>query len=118
MTFESELFKTMRDVYPDLTVRTFSVILGKSEGYWSSITTQGLSVSTDAMVNLFDAIYVRKLLLDAESASSKHLSVIQQMIQSELVNRFLDRTGIELSSEKRVEQDECYGALPFVYSMY
>ena len=41
-TFEQELYEAVGRAFPGLTVRTMSRLLGKSSGYWSSVTSQNL----------------------------------------------------------------------------
>jgi len=94
MSFESELYQSMCEVYPAMTVRAFSVIMGKSEGYWSSIKAQGLMASTDSLVNLYDAISAKKILIEQSSGAHQRLMAIQDMIRIELTDRFLIRRDL------------------------
>jgi hypothetical protein len=118
MSFESKLYQSMCQVYPAMTVRAFSVIMGKSEGYWSSITAQGLMASTDSLVNLYDAISAKKILIEQSSAAHKRLTAIQDMIRTELTDRFLDQTGFAAPAQAVNDSDALYGAMPFAYTAY
>ena len=118
MSFESKLYQSMCNVYPEMTVRAFSVIMGKSDGYWSSITSQGLSASTDSLVNLYDVISAKTILIDPNSATHHRLTAMQDMIRIELTSRFLDQTGFAVVAEATAEPDVLYGAMPFAYSAY
>jgi hypothetical protein len=60
MSFEESLYIAMSDVYPEISVRSFSRALGKSEGYWSSITAQHLSISNAALISLNDYLNCKK----------------------------------------------------------
>ena len=125
MTFEEELYGAMCMAYPTTTVRSFSQWLGKSEGYWSSITAQGLPVSNTALMHLNDYIECRKMLIEHSERGHKPLSDIQRMIAREIVQRFslenesFEAVWDEVSQSLRTElgqQREHYGAMPFVMS--
>ncbi len=60
--FEDELYDAMCEAIPGTTVRSFSQALGMSDGYWSSLRSQSLSVSKSALVHLSEYLDVRELL--------------------------------------------------------
>ena len=88
MSFEESLYIAMSDVYPDLSVRSFSRALGKSEGYWSSITAQQLAISNAALIHLNDYLNCKRLLLESDSSKAARIDLIQDMIAQEIVSRF------------------------------
>jgi hypothetical protein len=113
--FESELYRSMCDVFPGMTVRTFSTILGKSDGYWSSITAQRLNVSINSLVTLHDTLGAKLLLVEQGGRKHKQLTAIQGMIREQLLERFMTQTGFELEQAK---DENCSAPLPFFYSVY
>jgi hypothetical protein len=115
MTFETELYRSMSEAFPGLTVRAFSTILGKSKGYWSSITSQGLSMSMNSLVNLHDALGAKLLLVEQGGRRHRQLTILQEMIKDQLLERFCIQTGFEL---KQAEDENCSAPLPFFYSVY
>ena len=62
MTFEQTLYEQVRQVLPDTTTRTFSRDCGMSENYLCSIQSQGLRLSTAALLHLAETIEHRKAL--------------------------------------------------------
>jgi hypothetical protein len=88
MSFEESLYIAMSDVYPDISVRSFSRAMGKSDGYWSSITAQHLSISNTALIHLYDYLNCKKLLLQSCSSKAARIDLIQNMISQEIVSRF------------------------------
>jgi hypothetical protein len=118
MKFEQSLYEAMCGVYPAITVRGFSSMLGKSEGYWSSITAQGLAVSNSALVNLMDVLEARKILMTEGSQVSKRVGQIQELIRVELINRFESMTGLASVVDPMDSDENFYGAMPFFYCTF
>lgn len=125
--FEYTLFANFAQIFPKLNVRDFSAWLGKSPGYWSSITSQGLHVSTSALKNLNDYIECRKTLLPEEDALYIRLAKIQELITKEIVERFMIETEsfddieeevLRTIAEKEKVGEVNYDALPFLFSRY
>jgi hypothetical protein len=120
--FEHKLFASLAQIFPELNVRNFSKWLGKSCSYWSSITSQGLPVSTSALKNLNEYIECRKILLHHEDALHIRLTRIQELIKREIVGRFLIETesfdNIEEQVSNTLNGNENYGALPFLLNRY
>mgnify|MGYP000039923183 CR=1 FL=1 len=123
MQFEDELYKAMCETYPQTTVRSISKRMGMSDGYWSSISSQGLQVSNVALMKLSDHLEVCSVQLNAGSHRFRQVKVIQKMIASELVSRFvkqvesIDQVWAEISSLAPIEHEtisDSYGAMPFV----
>ena len=62
-SFEQELYEAVGRAFPGLTVRSMSKLLGKSSGYWSSMTSQKLPLPTDTLMHLADVVECQKILL-------------------------------------------------------
>ena len=121
--FEEELYNAMCEAFFETTVRSISKAMGKSDGYWSSIASQGLRVSNSALIQLNEHLEVRLCRLDAESYKSKQVKFIQTMIAREIVKRFaleiepIDKAWDEVSNvaDKRYgEMSGVFDAMPFV----
>lgn len=117
-SFEQSLYSLMCAVFPETTVRSSSAALGKSAGYWSSVSAQGLKVSNAALLNLIDQLECKKILLDASSARRQGIEKIQQKITTELLNR-LDLLGTSnlhsvLNNQQNAEKSD--HPLPFIFS--
>jgi len=124
MSFEESLYIAMSDVYPDISVRSFSRALGKSEGYWSSITAQQLSISNAALIHLNDYLNCKRLLLESDSSKAARIDLIQDLIAQEIVNRFaiqnedVHKVWKEMAKEIKQDPEVVMGctAMPFVMS--
>lgn len=124
MSFEESLYIAISDVYPDISVRSFSRALGKSEGYWSSITAQQLSISNAALIHLNDYLNCKRLLLGSDSSKVARVDLIQDMIAQEIVRRFalqnedVDKVWKEMAKEIKQDPEVEMGctAMPFVMS--
>ena len=124
MSIEESLYIAMSDVYPDISVRSFSRALGKSEGYWSSITAQQLSISNAALIHLNDYLNCKRLLLESDSSKAARIDLIQDLIAQEIVNRFaiqnedVHKVWKEMAKEIKQDPEVVMGctAMPFVMS--
>lgn len=124
MSFEESLYIAMSDVYPNISVRSFSRALGKSDGYWSSITAQQLSISNAALIHLNDYLNCKRLLLESDSSKAARIDVIQDLIAQEIVSRFVlqnedvDKVWKEMAKEIKQDPRVKMGctAMPFVIS--
>ena len=119
MTFEDQLYKGVCEVFPDISVRKFSTWLGKSSGYWSSISAQGLAVSNSALGHLVDVLAVQKLQLMQSPTRLKNITRVQQLIADEIRMRVqlqkeeFEFPQTEFTSSNKTETEN-YGAMPFV----
>lgn len=86
--FEDQLYESVACVLPDLTVRKMSKIMGKSEGYWSSLMAQGLPVSNDALCFLISYLETRKVISASTPDFNKRVACAQRLISQEIVKRF------------------------------
>lgn len=83
MSFTKQLFDKTSMALPDVTARTFSRYLGKSEGYFGSISAQNLNISTNSLLYLSEVLEHKKL-----SDPNQYISEIQEMIAQEVARRF------------------------------
>jgi hypothetical protein len=121
MKFNNDLYWALADLYPEMTVRSLSRLMGKSEGYWSSINAQKIPVSNHALVQLLDALEFLDGRTDSYAAKKKRILEVKTLISDELIFRFYERTGIDQSNSfHSVNKDPIgqYGAMPFVVSSY
>jgi hypothetical protein len=86
--FEDQLYASVACVLPDLTVRKMSKIMGKSEGYWSSLMARGLPVSNDALCCLISFLETRKVIGASTPDFNKRVACAQRFISQEIVKRF------------------------------
>lgn len=86
--FERELFEVISDLFPRTTVRGISRIMGKSEGYWSSLLAQGLPVSNDALCCLISYLETRKVNSASTPGFNQRVASAQRFISQEIVKRF------------------------------
>jgi len=121
MQFNNDLYWALADLYPDMTVRSLSRLMGKSDGYWSSVNAQKIAVPNGALVQLLDALEFLDGRTDPYAAKKKKINEAKEMIAEELIARFHEKTGIDQSgSFQSAQKDPAahYGALPFMVSSY
>ena len=121
--FNTKLYDAMCNAFPRTTVRSISRAMGMSDGYWSSVTSQGLKVSNAALIHLNELLEVRLIVLNGDSSKTRLIEYIQTMIAKEIVKRFahtfepIDKVWNEVSSASEHKKDETwgeFGAMPFV----
>ena len=116
--FEQDLYDAVCVAIPGTTVRSFSRLLGRSSGYWSSITAQGLVVSNAALIQLHEFMEAKLLIIDPSSPGYIYLQRVQDLIRTQLLERF---GLIAETSTKNLGQDtffEDYGVLPISVLIY
>jgi hypothetical protein len=86
-TFEQELYEAVGRAFPGLTVRSMSKLLGKSSGYWSSMTSQKLPLPTDTLMHLADVVECQKILLPLGSRRACRLESVQGLLCEEISTR-------------------------------
>ena len=121
MQFNTELYLALSEIYPNLTVRSISKMMGRSQGYWSSMNAQNIAVSTSALVHLLDALSCLKIQLVPGSARFEKLKQLIARIEQELFTRFEISTGLEaLVAPEGLPStnNENYSVMPFVVSTY
>ena len=121
MQFNNDLYWALADLYPDMTVRSLSRLMGKSDGYWSSVNAQKMAVPNAALVQLLDALEFLDGSTDPCAAKKKRILEVKTLISDELIFRFYEKTGIDQSRSvqfARKDPASHYGAMPFVVSSY
>ena len=83
MTFEQTLYEQVRQVLPNTTTRTFSRDCGMSDNYLCSIQSQGLKMSTAALLHLAETIEHRQSL----AQTHKPIDAVLQLITDEVAAR-------------------------------
>jgi hypothetical protein len=105
MTFNDEIYQAACNIWPATSVRSLSKALGRSTGYWSSIKSQNLKISTNALMNLIST-------LEIQITIAKHVEMQRQMMQlkrkisAELVRRFIEQIEADEIVLKELEQLE------------
>ena len=121
MQFNTDLYWALAEVYPNITVRSLSKMMGKSAGYWSSVNAQQHTVGTSALVQLLDALQCQKIQAPERSARRLKLDRVCVMITQELVTRFEAETGLEshdLIAAQPIAVRDNFGAMPFLVASY
>jgi hypothetical protein len=121
MQFNTDLYWALAEVFPNITVRSISKMMGKSSGYWSSVNAQQHTVGTSALVQLLDALECQKIQASEGSSRRQKLDRVSVMIVQELVSRFEAQTGLEshaLTSDQAKVVPDNFGAMPFLVANY
>jgi hypothetical protein len=121
MQFNTELYWALSEIYPNLTVRSISKMMGRSQGYWSSVNAQNIAVSTSALVHLLDALTCLKIQSMTGSTRFESLILLITKIEQELFTRFQEATGLEalVATERPIStNNDNYAVMPFVVSSY
>jgi hypothetical protein len=96
-------------------------MMGRSQGYWSSVNAQNIAVSTSALVHLLDALTCLKIQSMPGSARFERLILLTTKIEQELFTRFQEATGLEalVTTERPISlKNDNYSVMPFVVSSY
>ena len=88
--FNEEIYNKIIRVLPDTTSRSFSRDCGMSEGYWGSISSQQLPISTQALVHLLEALEVKKLASQYRN-NTRHAEAITRL-QSDITEETANRS--------------------------
>ena len=121
MQFNTELYWALSEIYPNLTVRSISKMMGRSQGYWSSVNAQNIAVSTSALVHLLDALSCLKIQSISGSTRFEKIKLLITKIEQELFTRFEETTGLEalVATEGLASPNiDNYSVMPFVVSSY
>lgn len=94
-SFEARLYREMKQINPQITIRKLSRAMGKTDGYFASVTTQKVGVSLDALMKLNQYLDCRIVLVGEKSADG--IRKIQKTIATEVISRLREKT--EDSSE-------------------
>jgi hypothetical protein len=96
-------------------------MMGKSDGYWSSVNAQKMAIPNAALVQLLDALEFLDCRTVTCAEKKKKLNEVKEMITDELIARFHEKTGIDQSGSFKSARKNFathYGALPFLVSSY
>ena len=87
MTFTEELYQHISSLYSGMTVRGFSKLCGKSEGYYGSMKAQNLELATSAITHLIEELEQRKMAAPASTQFITQLTEVQLFIAYEIAAR-------------------------------
>ena len=79
MTFTEELYQHISSLYSGMTVRGFSKLCGKSEGYFGSMKAQNLELATSAITHLIEELEQRKMMFISMNASAKQITQLRDV---------------------------------------
>ena len=79
MTFTEELYQHISSLYSGMTVRGFSKLCGKSEGYYGSMKAQNLELATSSITNLLEELEQRKMMFISMNASAKQITQLRDV---------------------------------------
>ena len=79
MTFTEELYQHISSLYSGMTVRGFSKLCGKSEGYFGSMKAQNLELATSAITNFLEELEQRKMMFISMNASAKQITELRDV---------------------------------------
>jgi hypothetical protein len=99
MSFTKQLFEMTSMALPGVTARTFSRYLGKSEGYYGSISAQNLAISTNGLLFLSEVLEQQNTSnQDNDGNQYKYITEIQNLIAQEIARRMqqLDTENLEV----------------------
>jgi hypothetical protein len=82
MTFNEELFDKTRKAIPNITTRSISRYMGKSEGYFSSMTAQDLTITTEALISFASILDCYK-----SDRPNKALTELISFVENEIAHR-------------------------------
>ena len=118
MSFTKQLFEMTSIALPDITARTFSRYLGKSEGYYGSICAQSLDISTNSLLFLAEVLDHKNVI-----SPNKRITELQSMIAQEVARRMqqlntenevVRKLVIRSVAKTYVERDQIFSAPPIV----
>ena len=116
--FEQDLYDAVCVAIPGTTVRSLSRLLGRSSGYWSSITAQGLVVSTAALIHLHDSLETKLLVADTSSYGYMYLQRVQDLVRAQLMERFALVVNFSAKKTCQTADVKDYGVLPISVLIY
>jgi hypothetical protein len=87
MTFTEELYQHISSLYSGMTVRGFSKLCGKSEGYYGSMKAQNLELATSAITHLIEELEQQKMAAPASTQFITQLTDVQLFIANEIAIR-------------------------------
>lgn len=82
MTFTKQLFQMTGMTLPNMNAKIFSRYLGRSEGYYGSVSAQKLDISTNSLLHFSEVLEQKKL----EHPNAK-IAELQNLIADEIARR-------------------------------
>lgn len=82
MEFTKKLYEKTANAIPSMTAREFSRYLGKSEGYYGSIISQNLQISTNALIYLAEVLDYKNTI-----TPKKEFGEVVSLIAAEVARR-------------------------------
>ena len=102
MGFTKQLFEMTSMALPGVTARTFSRYLGKSEGYYGSISAQNLAISTNGLLFLSEILEQHNTRNQNNPSQDKYITEIQNLIAQEIARRMQQLDTVNLAVRKMV----------------
>ena len=102
MSFTKQLFEMTSMALPGVTARTFSRYLGKSEGYYGSISAQNLAISTNGLLFLSEILEQHNTRNQNNPSQDKYITEIQNLIAQEIARRMQQLDTVNLAVRKMV----------------
>lgn len=102
MGFTKQLFEMTSMALPGVTARTFSRYLGKSEGYYGSISAQNLAISTTGLLFLSEILEQHNTRNQNNPSQDKYITEIQNLIAQEIARRMQQLDTVNLAVRKMV----------------
>lgn len=102
MSFTKQLFEMTSMALPGVTARTFSRYLGKSEGYYGSISAQNLAISTTGLLFLSEILEQHNTRNQNNPSQDKYITEIQNLIAQEIARRMQQLDTVNLAVRKMV----------------
>ena len=118
MSFTQQLFEMTSMALPDVTARTFSRYLGKSDGYYGSISSQNLDISTNSLLFLAEVLDHKNTI-----SPNKRITELQSMIAQEVARRMqkldtenevIRKLVIRSVAKTYMERDQLFNAPPIL----
>ena len=97
MNFTNQIYAHLSASMPNMTARKFSSYCGMSEGYFGSITAQGLEISTNALFHLAEVINQHN-----RKNSTLELQKSIDMMAAEIARRMQDMPSASYVIRKQV----------------
>lgn len=107
--FSNQLYAQIIKILPDTTSRSFSRDCGMSEGYWGSIQSQKLPISTQALIHLLEALEHKKSV-SRYNNNTRHMDAIKR-IQATITEEIANRSEREAKATKGTIRKMLYEAM-------
>ena len=120
MSFTKKLYKKTAEALPEITARTFSRYCGKSDGYYGSISSQNLEISTNSLLYLAEILQYRNGL-----APCRKIQAALNLIANEVARRLqpvetkshaVRDMIIKAVANAYMERESLYDAPPIIIS--